>query len=203
MRSDNLRAYFYSFFSIVTNFRKNAFLHLTSVFTALICFFVLAAGLNVFFNIRSILNLSKLQTHVSVYFDQELDSQEFQAFRQKHCIETFIAHCAYVSTPQAKQKFIDKNPDLKDTLGMLDDNPFPPSVEIDFEKDFKSIETLRSYSKDISAEKHVIYVDDGGKWVTNWLQLLNLFDRLTYILGIGFALLVAFVISNTIQLLVY
>jgi cell division transport system permease protein len=70
-------------------------------------------------------------------------------------------------------------------------------------KILKSIETLRQFSKDIAKEKSVLYVDDGGKWVTNWLQILSLFDRLTYLLGFGFALMVAFVISNTIQLLVY
>lgn len=203
MRSDSLRALFYSFYSVITNFRKNAFLHLTSIFTVLICFFVLGIGLNIFFNVRFMLNLSKLQTHVSVYFAQEMDTNEFQLFRQKHCVEKFIAHCQYVTTQQAKQKFMEKNPDLKETLNALDENPFPPSVEIDFEKDFKSIETLRNYSKKLSEEKNVVHVDDGGKWVTNWLQLLALFDKLTYLLAAGFSLLVAFVISNTIQLLVF
>ncbi|MEZ4846549.1 MAG: hypothetical protein R2877_06310 [Bdellovibrionota bacterium] len=55
---------------------------------------------------------------------------------------------------------------MKETICALDDNPFPPSVEIDFEKDFKSIDILRQFSKDLSKE-NVLYVDDGGKWVTN------------------------------------
>jgi cell division transport system permease protein len=203
MRSDNLRTVAYAFLSVVTNFKKNAFLHVTSIFTVFICFFVLGGGLNIFFNVRSMLNLSKLQTHVSAYLNQELNESELGSFRQKHCMQSFIAHCKYMSAAEAKAKFSEKNPDLRETLAALDDNPFPPSVEIDFEKDFKSIETLRQFSKDIAKEKSVLYVDDGGKWVTNWLQILSLFDRLTYLLGFGFALMVAFVISNTIQLLVY
>lgn len=203
MRSDSIRAIFYSFYSVITNFKKNLFLHFTSVFTVVICFFVLAMGLNMFFNARSMLNLSKLQTHVSVYFDQEISDSEFQMFKQKHCVEKFIAHCQYMTAAQAKEKFMGKNPDFKDTLAALDENPFPPSVEIDFEKDFKNVNVLRAYSKDMASEKGVIYVDDGGKWVTNWLQLLALFDKLTYLLAIGFCLLVSFVISNTIQLLVF
>ncbi|MCC7459939.1 MAG: hypothetical protein IT286_01430, partial [Proteobacteria bacterium] len=203
MPSDNFRTIAYAFLSVVSNFKKNAFLHLTSIFTVFICFFVLGSGLNVFFNVRSMLNLSKLRTHVSVYLNQEMAESDLSAFKQKHCMQKFIAHCKYLSASDAKGKFTEKNPDLKDTLGALDDNPFPPSVEIDFEKDFKSIEMLRQFSKDLSQEKAVLYVDDGGKWVTNWLQILSLFDRLTYVLGLGFALMVAFVISNTIKLLVY
>jgi cell division transport system permease protein len=203
MRSDSLRTVFYAFISVVTNFRKNAFLHLTSIFTVLICFFVLGCGINIFFNIRSILHLSKLQTHISVYMQKEIDESELTSFRQRRCMEKFISHCKYVSAAQAKEKFSQKNPDLKDTIEALDDNPFPPSIEIDFEKDFKSVEILKQYSRELSEEKLVLYVDDGGKWVTNWLNVLNLFDRLTYLLGLGFALMVAFVISNTIKLLVY
>lgn len=203
MRSDNLRTIAYAFFSIVSNFKKNAFLHLTSIFTVVICFFVLGSGLNIFFNVRSLLNLSKLQTHVSVYLRGEFDDTELNAFKQSHCMQKFIGHCRYMSAADAKDKFSDKNPDLKATIEALDDNPFPPSVEIDFEKNFKSVEVLKQFSKQLSQEKNVLYVDDGGKWVTNWLQVLNLFDRLTYLLGLGFALMVAFVISNTIKLLVY
>lgn len=203
MRSDSLRTVFYAFISVISNFRKNAFLHLTSIFTVLICFFVLGCGINVFFNVRSILHLSKLQTHISVYLDKEIDETELNSFRQRRCMEKFISHCKYVPASEAKERFSKKNPDLEDTINALDDNPFPPSIEIDFQKDFKSVETLKKFSKELSAEKSVLYVDDGGKWVANWLNVLNLFDRLTYLLGLGFALMVAFVISNTIKLLVY
>jgi len=203
MRSDLLRTIAYAFLSVVTNFRKNAFLHLTSIFTVLICFFVLGCGINVFFNIRSMLHLSKLQTHVSVYLSEGMQESDLNSFRQRHCMEKFISSCKYLSAADAKAKFSKKNPDLQATIDALEDNPFPPSVEIDFDKDFKSIETLKTFSKKVSQEKNVIYVDDGGKWVANWLNVLNLFDRLTYLLGIGFGLMVAFVISNTIKLLVY
>lgn len=203
MRSDSLRTIAYAFLSVVSNFRKNAFLHVTSVFTVIICFFVLSSSLNIFFNVRSMLNLSKLRTHVSAYLDKELDEAAFNSFRQKHCIEPFIAHCKYLSSSDAKSKFSDRNPDLKDAIAALEDNPFPPSVEIDFEKNFKSIEKLKAFSKELSQNKSVVYVDDGGEWVANWLQVLNLFDRFTYALALALAVMVAFVISNTIKLLVY
>ena len=203
MRSDLLRTVAYAFWSVVTNFRKNVFLHITSIFTVLICFFVLGCGIHIFFNVRSILNLSKLQTHISVYLHEGLQESGLNEFRQRYCIEKFIAHCSYLSAEDAKEKFSKKNPDLQATIATLNDNPFPSSIEIDFSKDFKSVEILKDFSKKVSNEKNVLYVDDGGKWVTNWLNILNLFDRLTYFLGFGFALMVAFVISNTIELLVY
>lgn len=203
MRSDFYRAILYSFLSVFTGLRKNLLLHVISVFTVLICFFVLGAGLHVFFNIRSVLNLSEMRTHVSVYLDQELDTDDIQSFRQSNCTETFISHCSYVTSAQAKEKFSQKNPNLQDTLNVLDENPFPPSVEIEFQKDFKNVDSLKVFSERLKKEKHVIYVDDGGKWVANWLQILNLFDRLTNVLAIAFSFMVAFVISNTIKLLVY
>ena len=203
MGPDVFRAIYYSLQSIFKSFRKNALLHLTAIFTVWACFFVFGTGLNVFFNIRSLLNLSKMTTHVSVYLDQEIDDTNFQDFKKRNCDKNFVSICSYVSSAQAKGKFLKKNPDLQETLNILDENPFPPSIEIDFQKDFKSIEVLKSFSTDLQKEKHVTYVDDGGKWVTNWLQILSLFDRLTYVLGIVFGCLVIFFISSTIQLLVY
>ncbi|MEZ4846550.1 MAG: hypothetical protein R2877_06315 [Bdellovibrionota bacterium] len=108
MRSDNARTVAYAFLSVITNFKKNAFLHLTSIFTVVICFFILAGGLNVFFNARSMLNLSKLQTHVSVYLHGELSESELGTFRQSHCMQKFIAHCKYMSAADAKSKFSEK-----------------------------------------------------------------------------------------------
>lgn len=203
MRSDRFRALLYSFLNIFVGFKKNLFLHTISIFTVWICFFVLGNGLNVFYNVRSLLNLSKLRTHVSVYLKQEIEGPSIQEFREKYCKRPFVDSCSYISPDAAREKFIQRNPDLNDSVSILSENPFPPSMEIDFEKDFKTIVTLKDYSAELQKDANTLHVDDGGKWVVNWLQILNLFDRLTYVLGIAFSLMVAFVISNTIKLLVY
>lgn len=197
------RSVYYSILSIFKGFRKNILLHLISIFTVWVCFFVLNLSLNAFFNMRSFLNVSNMRTHISVYYQQELDNSQFKEFEEKNCSRPFVDRCEYLTTAKAKERFVQKNPDLKETLEVLDENPFPPSIEIEFQKDFKSIDTLKSFASELQKEKGVLYVDDGGKWVSNWIQILNLFDRLTYMLAIVFGCIIVFVISNTIQLLVY
>ena len=179
------------------------FLNLIAVTTIATCFFIIGWCWIIFHNIRVALRNNSVPNHISVYFRQGHEEIGRKDVEKYFCNQSFIVKCQFRSALEAKNLFQKRNFDLAQALSALDENPFPSSLEIDLSPSLQNPEELLATTKKLSKLTSVEAVDNGGDWAIRWLKLLNLIDVVMVALTASLALAIIFMISNTIQLVVY
>lgn len=198
-----MKSHLYLVLSALKRIRENPKLHLLSIFTIMICFYIVGAGLMAFYQIKLSLNQTSEQQWVYVYLDSAFDEAKKDTMMGLFCNKPWVEQCKFVSRSQAEKTFIAQYPEMKTSLDALGENPFPASVEIRLKNKMEDKEVLPVWFEEIRSSPQVSEVDDGGKWLTQWIDLLHFFDRFTYVLVFVVGLMIVGLVSNTITLLMY
>src|SRR5262249_44970858 len=151
-------------------------------------FIVLGGGILLFQNVRRMLVGGRSEAHLSVYFQEGKAESNQAEIQRRFCSESFVKNCRYRSKQEAQKQFVHQNPEMSQAVASLPENPFPASVEMEIDPEFKDATRLKSLSKELSAFPGVEAVDDGGEWLTRWVQLLSLADNLMILLAVALSL---------------
>ncbi|MCB1197337.1 MAG: permease-like cell division protein FtsX [Deltaproteobacteria bacterium] len=198
-----MKAHLYLIISSFRRMQENPRQHFLAIFTITICFFLVGSGLMGFYQIKRSLNQMKHLQWVYVYIDTPLDQHQQSNFINQHCAKKWVDLCRYVSAEKAKKLFLGQYPDMKSSLQALGENPFPVSFEIRLAENLDDRDQLQDWLNQLKKINGVSEVDDGGQWLSQWIDLILFLDAMTYVLMILVGIMILGLVSNTIRLLMF
>lgn len=140
------------------------------------------------------------KSRVIVYLEPEATPQQTQAVEQFLASRPDLARRRFVSREQALARFKAWFANLSEVVGQLDENPFPPSFEIDVDP---RLAQSRDFHAEIAAVRALAGVDQvqyDWEWIERLRRLVNLINIAGLIAGGVLAVAAAFTIANVIRL---
>jgi cell division transport system permease protein len=128
---------------------------------------------------------------------------ELNDIEQRIKSSPYIVRVRRVSSQQARERFEDNFPDLREILDSLGTNPFPPSFEATLQKKAYISNEILGFIDDIKNTKGVEEVQFNRDWVQKMQSLSRLARAIGFFLGGILILASFFIISNVIRLNVF
>ena len=177
--------------------KRTSFLAISMIAISL---FILGACLLVAENLGRAVERWQGKSRATVYFDAEATPDQI------HAVDAFLAQHAdlrarrFVTREQALARFKSMFTNLNDVVDQLDENPFPPSFEIDVAPQAMQ---SRTFADEIGALCKLTGVDDvqfDWQWLTRLHHLIDIVNVAGLVAGGILAIAAAFTIANVIRL---
>ena len=177
--------------------KRTSFLAISMIAISL---FILGACLLVAENLGRAVERWQGKSRATVYFDAEATPDQI------HAVDAFLAQHAdlrarrFVTREQALARFKSMFTNLNDVVDQLDENPFPPSFEIDVAPQATQ---SRIFADEIGALRKLPAVDDvqfDWQWLTRMHHLIDIVNVAGLVAGGILAIAAAFTIANVIRL---
>ena len=165
-----------------------------------ISLFILGACLLVADNLARAVERWQGKSRATVYFDAEATPDQIRT------VDAYLAQHASLHTrrlitrEQALARFKSMFTSLNDIVDRLDENPFPPSIEIDVTP--QTIQS-KSFADEIGTLRKLPAVDDvqfDWQWLTRLRRLVDIVNLAGLVAGGILAIAAAFTIANVIRL---
>jgi cell division transport system permease protein len=140
------------------------------------------------------------KSRVIVYLDSEATPQQIDAVSRWLAAKPEMAKRRYISREEAMARFKTWFANLSEVMGQLDENPFPPSFEIDVEP---RLAQSRVFHQNIGALRAMAGVDQvqyDWEWIARLRRVVNVINIAGLVAGGILAVAAAFTIANVIRL---
>lgn len=177
--------------------KRTSFLAISMITISL---FVLGAALLVAENLERAVTRWQGKSRTNVYFDPTATADQI------HAVDAFLtAHPdlrthRFVTREQALARFKGMFKNLNDVVDQLDENPFPPSYEVDVTPHAAQ---SRGFADEMNALRALPGVDDvqfDWEWLTRLRHVIEIVNAAGLIAGGILAIAAAFTIANVIRL---
>jgi cell division transport system permease protein len=140
------------------------------------------------------------KSRVIVYFETAVTPQQVQAVDAFLGKQPELARRKLVTREQALVRFKTYFSNLSEVLGQLDENPFPPSYEIDVEPRLAQSAAFRQHVGALRAMPGIDQVQYDWEWIARLRRVVNVINIAGLIAGGVLAIAAAFTIANVIRL---
>jgi cell division transport system permease protein len=177
--------------------KRTSFLAISMITISL---FVLGACLLIAENLERAVTRWQGKSRANVYFDPTATADQI------HAVDAFLAAHPdlrarrFVTREQAVARFKAMFTNLNDVVDQLDDNPFPPSYEIDVTP---RAAQSRGFADEMNALRAMPGVDDvqfDWEWLTRLRRVIEIVNAAGLFAGGILAIAAAFTIANVIRL---
>ncbi|MEM8594227.1 MAG: permease-like cell division protein FtsX [Pseudomonadota bacterium] len=137
-------------------------------------------------------------TRISLFLDKDITNEQGDSLTDRLKKNTHITKAEFVTTDQA-MAFFKTHSGLGDALQNIDENPFPPSIEVQYKDNLPPVrvkELIKTFKKMPGVQTVQLDMD----WVQRLYRFMQLGKRLTLILICLLSLGVLLVVGNTIKL---
>ncbi|HEV8431855.1 MAG TPA: ABC transporter permease [Thermoanaerobaculia bacterium] len=177
--------------------KRTSFLAISMIAISL---FILGACLLVAENLERAVERWQGKSRATVYFDSEATPDQIRAVDAYLAQHPDLRSRRLITREQALARFKSMFTSLNDIVDQLDDNPFPPSFEIDVAP--RAIQS-KAFADEIGGLRKLPGVDDvqfDWQWLARLRRLIDLVDLAGLIAGGILAIAAAFTIANVIRL---
>jgi cell division transport system permease protein len=140
------------------------------------------------------------KSRVIVYLDSEATPQQIDAVGRWLAARPEMARRRYISREQAMARFKTWFANLSEVMGQLDENPFPPSFEIDVEPRLAQSPVFHQNIGALRAMAGVDQVQYDWEWIARLRRVVNVINIAGLVAGGILAVAAAFTIANVIRL---
>ena len=183
--------------------KNNGFIHLVA--TGTIAFSLLTFGIF----ILTVINLDRIfddwgkRMQVIVYLEVKSTDEAISAAKESISRLPQTERVTYISKEQSLKTLKKSLQSQADILDNLDENPLPPSFEVQLNEEHTTQKSLQAFVDEVKKLEAVIDVDYGQDWLKKFSAFISMIKLVG--MGIGGFLLLAtiFIISNTIKLTIY
>lgn len=140
------------------------------------------------------------KSRVNVYFAPEATPQQIDAVRQYLGGKSDLRHFSFVSRDEALARFKSYFSNVSQLVGSLDENPFPPSFEIEVTPATIQSRAFDVSMKELRAMAGVEQVQFDWEWLARLRRLVEIINIAGVIAGGILAVAAAFTIANVIRL---
>ena len=140
------------------------------------------------------------KSRVIVYLESDVTPQQIDAVSRWLAAKPEMSKRRYISREEAMVRFRTWFANLSEVMGQLDENPFPPSFEIDVEP---RLAQSRAFHQSIAALRAMNGVDQvqyDWEWIARLRRVVNVINIAGLVAGGILAIAAAFTIANVIRL---
>ncbi len=181
------------------NIAKNAFLTASTVFIFSIILFIFGIYYFGYRQLSFIIRDIRGDTNLRVFFKTDSEEAEIEKFINRLKEKGYFDRINFIGRDEALEEFYDKNPHLRISMGDLEMNPLPHSLELELNRDIEDLEEIKAY---ISKLEKVPVVDEiiySREWVDKFSRIVILSKYISLFIGIVlliFSVLIIFIITN-------
>ncbi len=187
----------------ITNIRQNVFVNVVTIGTITLALLIVSLFLLIFVNLENATDSLSERVQVTVYFDNELSSQDQSMYREKIVAFPGVSHVSYVTRDEALKRFKSRLRGQETLLEGVGAEILPTSFEIALKRSYRETVSVENFVSALKRIPGITEVQYGEEWVRRFNSFLNLLRLLGALLG-GFLIIAAtFIVSNTIKLTIY
>jgi cell division transport system permease protein len=161
---------------------------------------IVGAFLLVSENLKRAVVQAEGKSRVNVYLKVDATAEQIAAVDAYLAAHGDLARRRFVSRDEALRRFRSYFTNLADVVGQLDDNPFPPSFELDVSPQIVQSAAFAKQADELRAFGTVEEVQFDWEWVRKLKRLVNVINGIGLIAGGILAIAAAFTIANVIRL---
>jgi cell division transport system permease protein len=136
---------------------------------------------------------------LSVFLRASTSTEDQQRLLKILSVDPKLASVELKSPQQALEEFKAQSR-LGDAVALLKDNPLPPVMKLTAAPAERSPERMAALARALGERSQVDYVSFDQRWVERFSGMLQIAERLTFLVGLMLALAVLLVVGNTIRL---
>ena len=187
----------------ITNIRQNVFVNVVTIGTITLALLIVSLFLLVFVNLENATDSLSERVQVTVYFDNELTSQDQAMYREKIMVLPGVSRVSYVTRDEALKRFKSRLRGQETLLEGVGAEVLPTSFEIALKRSHRETASVENFVSALKRIPGITEVQYGEEWVRRFNSFLNFLRLLGALLG-GFLVIAAtFIVSNTIKLTIY
>lgn len=187
----------------ITNIRQNVFVNVVTIGTITLALLIVSLFLLVFVNLENATDSLSERVQVTVYFDNELTSQDQAMYREKIMVLPGVSRVSYVTRDEALKRFKNRLRGQETLLEGVGAEVLPTSFEIALKRSHRETASVENFVSALKQIPGITEVQYGEEWVRRFNSFLNFLRLLGALLG-GFLVIAAtFIVSNTIKLTIY
>ena len=140
------------------------------------------------------------KSRVIIYFDARASDQQIRAVETYLASQRELAGRRFVTREQALDRFKSYFANLAEIISQLDENPFPPSFEVDISP---ALARSAPFARQMTAVRSMPGVDQvqyDWEWIERLRRLVHLINVIGLVAGGVLAVAAAFTIANVIRL---
>lgn len=173
---------------------------LLSTATIAIALFVTGAFLVVTSNLERLAEEWSGAAEMSVYLADDIDGSGRAAVERELSSSSAVTTVVFVSKQAALERFRQTFPDLAGTVGSLDENPLPPSLDVRLRSTDDAQRTIDALVVKLRSMPGVADVRYDKEWLDRLLRGLRLLRIIGLSLGGALILAAALTIANVVRL---
>lgn len=187
----------------ITNIRQNVFVNVVTIGTITLALLIVSLFLLVFVNLENATDSLSERVQITVYFDNELTSQDQAMYREKIMVLPGVSRVSYVTRDEALKRFKSRLRGQETLLEGVGAEVLPTSFEIALKRSHRETASVENFVSALKRIPGITEVQYGEEWVRRFNSFLNFLRLLGALLG-GFLVIAAtFIVSNTIKLTIY
>jgi cell division transport system permease protein len=140
------------------------------------------------------------KSRIVIYLDANATPQETKAVDAYLAARSELANRRYVTREEAMTRFKSYFANLSEVVGQLDENPFPPSYEVEIDPRLAQSRGLANNIVALRAMRGVDQVQYDWEWLTRLRRAINIINIIGLIAGGILGIAACFTIANVIRL---
>ncbi|MBM76177.1 MAG: hypothetical protein CMK59_12310 [Proteobacteria bacterium] len=181
---------------------ENLYLNTMSSLVIAASLLLLGVYVSVQVNLNNIVDTWNRDVHVSAYFAADItEAERLNVLEEIHALPE-ATKVVYVSEEEAEEWLSERVDGIDESLNLLGDNALPSSLEITLSSEYSQPEEIKAFASKIQRAEFES-IDYGVEWVKRFNAFLQLLKALGTMLGILILLFATFLVTNTINLVVY
>ncbi len=181
------------------NIAKNTFLTLSTVFIFSIILFVFGIYYFGYNQLSRIIGDIKGGTYIRVFFDRDADVNEIEKLMENLKSRGYFHRVDFIDRADALSEFYDKNPHLRISMGDLEVNPLPHSLNLELTGDTDNLDEIRCFLSELEKVEIIDEIIYSREWIDKFSRIVMLTRYISLFVGIillVFSVLIIFIITN-------
>lgn len=182
----------------------NRFLNAVTVVTVALSILIVGAFALFFINASGLLSLWTKEIRIMAYLEADLSPERLRGMEGRMKGMAGVDEVRFISKEQALEGLREGMADGSSALlDSLEENPLPDAYEVHMAEAFRNRDRFERLAGRIAQLEGVREVEYGREWLSRFVRIIDLFRLVGIAMGGLFFLAAAFIVANTIRLVLY
>ncbi len=181
----------------------NRFLNAITVVTVALSILIVGAFALFFVNASGLLSLWTKEIRIMAYLEPDMTPEAIRSLGKRMEGMPGVGDVRFVSRERALEQLREGMDEASALLDSLEENPLPNAYEIHMAEAFRNREKFELLATRIAGLEGVSEVEYGQEWLNRFIRIIDLFRLVGIAMGALFFLAAAFIVANTIRLVLY
>ncbi len=181
----------------------NRFLNAITVVTVALSILIVGAFALFFVNASAVLSLWTKEIRIMAYLETDMTPEAVDRLGTEMAGMPGVGEVRFVSKEQAMERLREGMAEGSALLDSLEENPLPDAYEVHMAEAFRNRQRFESLARGIAGMAGVSEVEYGREWLNRFVRIVDLFRLAGLAMGGLFFLAAAFIVANTVRLVLY